>query len=295
MKVNIRKIIDAIADLNNQYRGEKITPGEKLLVMWDIGDVLLKNGIDQPHSAGWAIQNETKGLIKRPTIFRSYKVRQIWPSKASLEENLRNLKKSNFFIEMLPLIDPHQEVRSRLSKVELEDIFRHACKDTSQQFEEYLSGIKRRFSYKRLGKALPKDRHLGQFAETLGNFKSFQKCMWILMQADDPEKRRVFKESILRDELLAFANMCISLTTKDNFKLYKRKGPERSSTNDEVFRKLYECFFLLLDKKDDAERARLRRLIAAEALAQMSDMISSIQTEEGVNDFKARQKLSIGL
>ncbi len=295
MKLNIRKIVDEISDLNNRYRGKTITPGEKLSVMWQIGDVLLKNGVNQPHSLGWAIQNETKGVIKRPTVFRSYKVRQIWSNKSDLERDLRNIKGSNYFIEILPLIDPQQEVRGKLSAEQLADLFRHACEDSSKQFFTYLTAIKQRYSYKRLGKALPKDRHLEHFKLTLENFKAFQKSLWGVLQAADSGKRESLRAGIPPEELLAFSNMCISLTTKDNYKLYKRKGPESSSSKEETFRKLYECFFLLLDKRDDKERARLRRLISGEALAQMSDMITSIQTEEGVSDFKSRQKLSIGL
>ena len=295
MTQNIRKIIDAIAELNNQYREKGVTPGRKLIVMWEIGDFLLKSGITQPHSVGWAIQNETKGLIKRPTIFRSYKVRQIWPNKVELENNLKDLKSSSYFIEILPLIDPHQAVRGKLSEEQLADIYRHACEDSSSQFSKYLLEMKKKFSYKRLGKALPKDRHLGHFKEVLGAFKLFQKNLWSLMQENDVAKRQTFKNEIPQEELLAFSNMCISLTTKDNYKMYKRKGPNMSSGQDEVFKRLYGDFYLLLDKKDDKERARLRRLISGEALAQMSDMITSIQTEEGVSDFKARQKLSIGL
>lgn len=295
MKLNIRKIVNEISDLNNRYRGGSITPGEKLLVMWEIGDVLLKNGAKQPHSLGWAVQDETKGVIKRPTIFRSYKVRQIWANKSDLERDLKNIKGSNYFIEILPLIDPQQEVRRKLSEKQLADIFHHACVDDSKHFFTYLDAIKQRYSYKRLGKALPKDRHLEHFKLTLEDFKTFQKSLWGVLQATDSERRVILKDRVPLEELLAFSNMCISLTTKDNYKLYKRKGPERSSSREAIFKNLYDGFFLLLNKKDDKERARLRRLISGEALAQMSDMITSIQTEEGVSDFKARQKLSIGL
>ena len=139
MTQNIRKIIDAIAELNNQYREKGVTPGRKLIVMWEIGDFLLKSGITQPHSVGWAIQNETKGLIKRPTIFRSYKVRQIWPNKVELENNLKDLKSSSYFIEILPLIDPHQAVRGKLSEEQLADIYRHD-RERNVSLEYYRGG-----------------------------------------------------------------------------------------------------------------------------------------------------------
>jgi hypothetical protein len=295
MSPNIKKIVGAISELNNQYRGGNVTPGGKLAIMWEIGDILFRNGVVQPHSVGWAIQEETKGLIKRPTIFRSHKVRQIWPSKIELEKNLKNIRGSNYFIEILPLIDPRQAVRGKLSEEQLNDVYRHACTDSPSQFSQYLCEMKKKYSYKRLGKALPKDQHLERLKGLLEQFKLFQQKVWKLMQERTSDQREAFKQEIPREELLAFANMCISLTTKENYKMYKRKGPDNSCGSDEIFKSLYDAFFLLLDKKDDKERARLRRLIASEALAQMSDMITSIQNEDGVNDFRARQKLSIGL
>jgi len=105
----------------------------------------------------------------------------------------------------------------------------------------------------------------------------------------------VFRKAIEEEELKAFANMCISLTTKDNCRLYKRSGPRVSSSRDENFRALYDYYRQLLDKESDVERARLRRLIAAEAFAQMSDAISSVRSEEGVQDYRERQKMSIEL
>ena len=97
------------------------------------------------------------------------------------------------------------------------------------------------------------------------------------------------------NELRAFANSCIALTTKDNYRLYKRLGTDMSSSQNRDFKALYEAFRRFLDKPGDIERARLRRLISSEALAEMSDMMSSIGSESAVEDYKDRKKLAITL
>ena len=58
---------------------------------------------------------------------------------------------------------------------------------------------------------------------------------------------------------------------------------------------MYDYFHSILNLTGDNERARLRRIVSAEVLAQLSDTVSSLLTENGVKDFKARQKIAIKL
>ncbi|MCK4252814.1 hypothetical protein KAX97_15315, partial [candidate division WOR-3 bacterium] len=110
MTTTINTIIKSIRDLNNQYRDPNNTIRIKLEALWEMGDCLDKLGVIKPHSIGWGVQRETKGLIKRPTIFRSHKIRQIWETKTDMINVIGGLKKISFLTEILPLIDPNQVV-----------------------------------------------------------------------------------------------------------------------------------------------------------------------------------------
>lgn len=292
---NLNTIIKLITDSNNLYRDSTVAIKARLEALWEIGDFLYTHGVKKPHAIGWEIQRETKGLIKRPTIFRGYKIRQIWKTKNEMVGDIGGLKKISFLIEMLPLVDPKQGVRGRLSDDELKGIYKSACMHDAKVFANYLRSLKKKYAHGRLGKPLDKAKYLHEFDEIVKHFKKLQNTLLDLFKDSQNKARKLFRQNVSEEESRAFSNMCLSLTTKGNFKLYKKLNPQVSSANDENFKYSYIFFRTLLSKNNDTGRARLRRLIPAEVFAQLSDMISSIQTEDSVRDFKARQKLTIGL
>jgi hypothetical protein len=287
------EVIKDIIVSNNKYRDPSIPPNEKIIALWEIGDILFRRGVDKPHTMGWAIQKETGGLIKRPTIFRSYKIRLIWESKELLKKDLGCIKSLSNLTEILPLIDPQQKVRKQLSNTQIQDIFSHACLNSPRDLKKYVKRIKINYAYGRLGKALDKSKYLGALDSLISDLANFTEYLRRIINSPDMQARELFRSRTSIDELNAFSNMCISLTTKQNLCLYKRLGLPCSSSKDELFRKLYGNFYSLLNKKGDYERARLRRCVSAEVLAQLSDMVSSLSSEENVKDYIFRQGLTI--
>ncbi len=295
MSVSIKEIVAKIALLNNQYRDRATPIRAKLEAMWEIGDVLVQLRVTKPHAIGWAVQKETRGLIKRPTVFRSYKVRIIWDAKDSLMNDLGALKSLSNLTEILPLIDPAQEVRSKLSAQQLEAVYKHACYDAPKKFKEFINELKKEYAHDRLGSPLNRERHLKELEDARAKLRLLIEYLNKLISGSDLNIRDKFREDTAEIEVRSFSNMCISLTTKDNLRLYKNIGPGQSSSKNDIIRFLYDYFHSILNKKSDDERARLRRLVSADVLAQISDMVSSLLTEDGVKDFKARQRMSIKL
>ena len=78
--------------------------GDEAAIML-LGDVLLKHKINKPHSYGWKIQDKTNGLIKRMTIARAYRIRQIWPERNYIKKTFGGIKGTSIFIESLPILD----------------------------------------------------------------------------------------------------------------------------------------------------------------------------------------------
>jgi len=295
MTTSISAIVRAIRDINNRYRDPSTATRMKLEALWEMGDRLAKLGVTKPHSIGWAVQRETKGLIKRPTIFRSHKIRTIWPSKQDLMRDLGGLQGLSSLTELLPLIDPAQDVKHKLSPEQLSGLFKHACSDSPGEFKQYLRVLKKQFSHGKLGKPLDKAKHLPELRDVVSNFRRLRTFLFHLFEQKSAAERSAFRAHTSTDELRAFSNMCIALTTKDNYRLYKRLGSSSSSSLNKEFATLYDRFRNILEKPADVERARLRRLISAEAMAEMSDVISSMSSEEAVDDFTERRKLAIPL
>ena len=295
MLANIDNIVKAIAPINNRYRDDGSSVKEKLSALWEIGDILFKMGVVKPHAVGWVVQRETRGLIKRPTIFRSYKIRSIWESKKQLIKILGNLRGLSNLTEMLPLIDPMQKVRERLADNEIEEICRHACSQSPAQFKNYISKVKQKYSHGRLGLSLDKSKHLREFRSIATKFQRLLEQLLRLVDQAEPNQRQQFRESTSGEELRAFSNMCIALTTKENLSLYKKLRPHKSNSTNALLRELYDRFYLMLEMTSDIERARLRRVIAPETLAKMSDLVSSVSNESSVIDYRARQRMTIRL
>lgn len=295
MSAKIKEIVNRIASLNNKYRDRSTPIRSKLEALWDIGDTLIQLGVTKPHAIGWAVQKETRGLIKRPTVFRSHKIRTIWDTKEGLIRDFGESKSLSNLIEVLPLIDPAQEVRNRLSKQQLDEIYKHASCDVPVKFKKYIKALKQQYAHDQLGRSLNRDKRLKELGEVVGNLRTLIGYLNKIMSDPEPSMRQQFRDDTAEIEVRSFSNMCISLTTKDNLRLYKNIGPTESSSKNKTIKYLYDYFHSILNKIGDNERARLRRVISAEVLAQFSDMISSLLTEDGVKDYKARQKIAIKL
>ncbi len=295
MSANIKEIVNRIASLNNKYRDLSTPILAKLEALWEIGDMLVQLGVTKPHTVGWAIQRETRGLIKRPTVFRSHKVRTIWNTKEILIRDFGELKSLSNLIEILPLIDPAQEVRKKLSQQQLTEIYKHACHDSPIKFKGYIKALKQQYAHDRLGHPLNRDRHLKELGGVGESLRTLISYLNKIIGASESSVRQQFRNDTPEIEIRSFSNMCISLTTKDNLRLYKNIGPAESSSKNKAIKYLYDYFHSILNLTGDNERARLRRIVSAEVLAQLSDTVSSLLTENGVKDFKARQKIAIKL
>ena len=76
-KNDLSLLIDKITKSNNVYRDSVKSPLDKILALWDMGNIMFECEIEKPHACGWKIQDQTVGIIKRMTIARAYRIRQI--------------------------------------------------------------------------------------------------------------------------------------------------------------------------------------------------------------------------
>ena len=290
---NIKEIVSAIAPINNKYRDSSTNVPSKVEALWEIGNKLLAFGVTQPHTVGWAVQSETKGLIKRSTVIRSYRVRLIWVTKDGLSKDLVSIKSLSNLFQIFPLIDPSQIVRNKLSKEEIKEIYQRACNDSPKFFDSYIKKIKQKYSHGQLGQSLDRSKHLKGLEVTVLNLRILIGYLARIIASNEVSDRESYRAGTFEKELRSFSNMCISLTTKENLRLYKKIGPDISESTNKEFNFLYNYLYKILNKIADHERARLRRLVSPEVFANISDMVSSLITEDGVKDFRARQKMTI--
>lgn len=288
-----RQVYESIVPFNNRYRDERSPVRDRLVALWEIGDVLVRAGIANPHSLGWQIQRESKGLIKRPTIFRGHKIRCIWKSRSALLNDIGGLRGLSSLTEMLPLIDSAQGVRAKLPAEVIAQLYRRASEDAPGVFKQYAAEIKAKYASGRLGARLDRRRHLKAFSHTVRALARLMEMLRATVTPGAVQRRREFRRLVPEDERRALSNMCIALTTKENGRLYKGIGPGKSAAAMQEFRTVYDEFRQLLRETGDVRRARLRRLVDATVLAGVSDLLSSVGSEEAVVDYWARQDIAL--
>jgi len=262
--------------------------------LWHIGNELKRAGVNKPHKYGWAIQRDTKGIIKRPTIFRGFKVRLIWPSIDDLKADLGDIKGLSCFIEMLPLIDPKQQTKYKVPNNIVVQIYKHASSDSPQDFKAYINNVKQSFATGRLTKKVDRFRHLAELNQYVTIFSHMYNYLSDLLKSDTPDLRNEFRNNMPLKMRQALSNMCISMTTKANYRYYRKMENVDFSANQD-YNNLFKFFKSILDTRADTERARIRKLISSDYFAGMSDMLCSIDDEIKVADYKMRERISLDM
>ncbi len=288
-KINLNLLIDEITKDNNIYRDTKESPINKILALWDLGNILLKHKIDKPHSYGWKIQEQTIGIIKRMTIARAYRIRQIWTERNYIKNTFKKINGLSVFIESLPILDKNGQMYKSLSKKVIDELIKNMNRLSSSDFKKYIKNFKTKYGLGRIGENNDRERYLKDYVNIQNYFLTFYKQLQKLILENKFNDIDELKTKISLEERKAFANFCLALTSKKNIIFYKSFS---SSSKTEMidFQNIFNFFKELLEDSNDIRRARLRRVIAPENLIEMSDMINSIISEEKIRNYQKRTK-----
>lgn len=291
----VRTILDEIAPHNNVYRDTSASVRDKLAAMWEIGDALVKAGVTRAHSVGWTIQRETGGLVKRPTIFRSHKFRVVWPDKDEFLHRFGGIQGLSSLVEMLPLLDPAQRGKHRVPAGVVEDLARKMHSLPPGEFKVHLAAVKKKHADGTLGKTYNRGRDVGALHSLARSFNAVYKR---LQDSVAPGKERLLgalRRDIPSEELRVFSNMCLALTTKDNRALCSELPDSESLAMDTAFRCAFDGAIGLLREHEDARRARFRKVVGPDVLADLADLSNSAITDKGVRAYGQRARVTIAL
>ena len=291
-EINLSLLIDAITKPNNVYRDANQAPINRIVALWDLGDVLLKYKVDKPHSYGWRIQDQTNGLIKRMTIARAYRSRQIWPERNYLKKTFSGIKGLSVFIESLPILDPNGAMYKSLSKKLIDELIKYMNILPVVQFTKYIKNFKAKHKQGRVGENNDRERYLEGYVNIQNCFLNFYKQLQKLILEDKLDSIDELKSKIPLEERKAFSNFCLALTSKKNIIFYK-PSPISSKTKMLDFQNMFNFFQELLEDSNDIRRARLRRVVPPELLVEISDMLNSIVSKEKIINYQRRVKQSI--
>jgi hypothetical protein len=291
-EINLSLLIDAITKSNNVYRDANQAPINRILALWDLGDVLLKYKVDKPHSYGWRIQDQTNDLIKRMTIARAYRIREIWPERNYVKKTFSRIKGLSVFIESLPILDPNGAMYKALSKKLIDELIKYMNILPAVQFTKYIKNFKAKHKQGRVGENNDRERYLKDYVNIQNCFLTFYKQLQKLILENRFDGIDELKSKIPLEERKAFSNFCLALTSKKNIIFYK-SFPISSKTKMLDFQNMFNFFKELLEDSNDIRRARLRRVVPPELLVEISDMLNSIAGKEKIINYQRRVKQSI--
>jgi len=291
-EINLNLLIDAITKSNNVYRDSNQSPINRVLALWDLGDVLLKHEVNKPHSYGWKIQDKTNGLIKRMTIARAYRIRQIWPKRDNIKKTFGGIKGTSIFIESLPILDSNGQMYKSLSKKAVDELIKNMNILSSTHFKKYIKNFKAKYGQGRIGEKNDRERYLKDYVNIQYCFLNFYKQLQKLILENKFDDIDELKNQIPLEERKAFSSFCLALTSKKNIIFYK-SFPISSKTKMSNFQNMFNFFKELLEDSNDIRRARLRRVVPPELLVEMSDMLNSIVSEEKIKSYQKRTRQTL--
>lgn len=286
-KINLNLLINEITKANNIYRDTEESPINKILALWDLGNILFKHKVDKPHSYGWKIQDQTIGIIKRMTIARAYRIRQIWAERSFIKNTFKGIKGVSIFIGSLPILDTNGQMYKSLSKKVIGELIKNMNILAPTHFNKYIKNFKAKYGQGRIGEKNDRERYLKDYVNMQNCFLNFYKQLQKLILENKFDGIDELKTKISLEERKAFSNFCLALTSKKNIIFYKT-FPISSKVKMFNFQIIFNFFKELLEDSNDTRRARLRRVVPPELLIEMSDMLNSIVSEEKIKSYQKR-------
>ena len=275
--INIGKLIEEIGPLNNQIRN---TDGYgKISLMWDVGDILFKNGVKKIHPIAWEIQK--KSYITRDLLSYCYRIRKKWPTKFELEKVLGGIRSYSTFRAALPLIENERYI---LKEKDVQEIIRALKEDDVIEVKMKIETLKK----KNINIRNDRRQRLNELKTQADAFTNFHKYLLGLLTEENTKNLDKIRESLGDDALLQLSQMCMAIAN-DNY-----KGPSHidiEESNAVLYILKENLLPISLSKKE--VKARFRRLVPTEELIETSDILNSIRNGESLSNIKKRLKLEI--
>ncbi len=269
--VNIAKLIENIGPINNKIRDAD--GYEKLSLMWDVGEILLKENVEKIHPIAWKIQDVS--YITRDLLSYCYRIRRKWPKKSDLYDLFHNLKSYSAFREVLPLIENE---KFTLDDEKIKEIISWLNHDDVQTIKSKIKKMK----MERIGIRNDRSRRLTEIEEEATIFKKVHKDILELIENENISKLKELLE-LGEDTLLKLSQMCVSLSNRNY------KGPKEIkilSQNDQI--KMFVEKILPVSMAKEEVKARFIRLVRPEIIIQLADIFNSLKSKEPISIIKKR-------
>lgn len=278
----IEKLIAEIAPLNNNYRFA-VRAGkngrEILEIMWDVGEILKRNGVRKIHPVAWKVYGKAQGIrksfITRDFLSYCFRIRRFFKQRDQIGKEFPTLKGYSLFREAFPLLE---NPRFKLKGKELVDLKKilNSAKNITEAKESIVKLKKRK-----IGISNPRTQRLVEFKYEAQNFFQLYNELKNAIVKNNVKMITKLRESMTLKNTEELSSLVVSLT-QEGLKFPQNKVPDNVPLK---WKKVWEDLNGLTEKSIE-DRNRLRRLIPPSYLMRMAEMMNVIYNDRELKRMK---------
>ncbi len=287
--MDIGALVRDITPLYNQYKQGKnsISGSEALEIMWDIGG-FLKAFIDKNDIAPHALYREIygkgegrkniskKSWITREFQGRCYRIRNIFPSKSKIHDELPTLKSFTSFREAMPFFDND---KYKLKGDEKNDLLKLLNSNKSKK--SILEEI-RKLQKKKIGIKNPRNQRLNDLENEKNIFIDFYNFVYRLQKEDRDVIIDKLNQDGVNDNYIVAISRNTNAMSQDGLKFIDFEI--KIDVLDSLWNSYGQVVKRFSSQNDAKNIRRFRRLISPERIVMLADMLNSLLSKKNKNN-----------
>jgi hypothetical protein len=279
--MDIDSLIQDITPLYNLYKANSrnISGTEALKIMWDIGD-LIKQFLEEhsgiaPHKLYREIYGKSEGTennvrksyITREFLGRSFRIRNIFDTKQSIEDNLPNLERFTTFREAMPFFD---NPKYFLKGAQMKELLKKLNSPNNRRAKKYVKELQDKY----IDIENPRDQKLKELEGDKEIFVEFYNYVYLLLQKSKEEQKEELRSLEVTNKF--FDHICQdTLALTEDRLVHSEKGVYKPLNNSK-----WDSYIELIEKyksESNPKRIRrLRRIIPPMKMVNLSEMLHKL-------------------
>jgi len=268
--INLGSLIEQLGPLNNRWR--EGSQAEKVLTLWDMGEVLLTLSPNPSDALLWEIQS--RSYLMRNLLRYALIVRRSWEDRSQLEELTSGLRSFTVFREALPFLKGDREGINDDTYAQVISHLSHSDTRTSIQYLKKLKAQKIRRQHKKGASVAAIRDQAVRFERALTELEN------------GAVQDLTVKSPSSADALIALSQITMAIATGDEIKNLSTaitNAPDRFSSLAEPL--------ITAARGGRASVAAFRKAVGAERLMLAADLLNSMRSEGTLAEWRRRRSI----
>jgi hypothetical protein len=271
-------LIDRLGPINNACRGAEGI--DKLELLWDFGDALLRYDPEARDDLLWAIAQRsymTRDLLRYALI-----IRRGWADRSELRQTFPRLTHYSLFREALPFLKGD---RCGIAEDTYADVIARLNEGNLQETKDFLLALKT----KKIGRKHKKGQAVAKMSEVAEAVRSAVQQL-VDLASTNPTHTAEARHALGLDALLALSQWCMAVAEDGSappISLEPSSWPEPFATLGKNL--------VLVGRANRDDRAGFRKALRPVMLMEAADLLNSMRSNEHLEKWKRRRNMDLTL